>query len=430
METRREAIGKIGAGVALMVSGGPSVLAEPDKAPVAGPYGFKYFVGIVGNPSAPEIEWSDAELTKIKELGVNMLQLSIAWGGKPANEVINLEDMDADQKSKFAWRTKQAKKFGFRTMAQFGAPRMLNFSPVRPACIMDPGVREKYTKMLGDFLNEFPDTSDIMLYTFDQQAWLCSEYGPCPRCSGIPLHERLSGFLNYLKDGMVKHRADVRLWWKPWELTKGQTQMVLENVDAANFGLVLNPSTSNEVYPFNDRSFKSDLGVKRLVRMALDRNIPVMGEFDHTLYKGLYLIADYFPRMVYENLQGWKEMEGVVGIKEYYGFAPSQFSVNAAMLKACMRSPTATLDQLLKEVAAPYGEKAAPLMIQHTRRSKMAGSYRPVGEDRGSCQSFAIRAALYVSPGARLSESFRPGGFARLFGIGRNGQAGDRQACG
>lgn len=366
METRREAISKIGAGMAMMVGGVPQALAgsSNEPAPVTGPYGFKHFVGIVGNPSAPEIEWSDAELIKIKELGVNMLQLSIAWGGKPANEVLNLEDMDADQKAKFTFRTKQAKKFGFRTMAQFGVPRMLNFAPVRPACIMDPKVREKYAKMLGGFLDEFSDTSDVMLYTFDQQAWLCSEYGPCPRCSGLPLHHRLPGFLNYLRDAMVKHRPDITLWWKPWELTKGQTQMVLENVDPAHFGLVLNPSTSNEVYPFNDRSFSSDLGVKRLVRMAKDRNMPVIGEFDHTLYKGLYLIADYFPRMVYENLQGWKAMDGVVGIKEYYGFAPSQFSVNAAMLKACMRRPNATLDELLKEVAAPYGEKAAPLMME------------------------------------------------------------------
>ena len=127
---------------------------------------------------------------------------------------------------------------------------------------------------------------------------------------------------------------------------------------------MLNPSTSNEVYPFNDRSFKSDLGVKRLVRMAMERNIPVLGEFDHTLYKPLYLMEDFFPRLIYEQMRGWKEMEGVVGIKEYYGFSPTTFSVNAAMLKAWMKSPNAPLEQLLQEVAAPYGPKAAPLMIQ------------------------------------------------------------------
>ena len=87
---------------------------------------------------------------------------------------------------------------------------------------------------------------------------------------------------------------------------------------------MLNPSTSNEVYPFNDRSFKSDLGVKRFVQLAKERDIPVLGEFDHTLYKPLYLMEDFFPRLIYEQMMGWKEMEGVVGVKEYYGFSPSR----------------------------------------------------------------------------------------------------------
>jgi hypothetical protein len=163
---------------------------------------------------------------------------------------------------------------------------------------------------------------------------------------------------------MQKCRPDTRLWWKPWELSKGQVVAILDKVAPARFGLVLNPSTSNEVYPFNERSFKSDLGVKRLVRMAFERNIPVVGEFDHTLYKPLYQMEDFFPRLIYEQMMAWKELEGVVGVKEYYGFAPSTFSVNAAMLKAWMRSPNVPLDTLLQEIGAPYGPKAAPLVRQ------------------------------------------------------------------
>ena len=280
------------------------------------------------------------------------------------NEVLNLEDLDVEQRAKFAFRIKQAEKHGLRTIAHFGVPRMLNYSPVRPACIMDPAVRQEYVRLLSDFMATFPEVDDVMIYTYDQQAWICSEFGPCPRCSGLPLHERLPGFINLLNDTMQKHGRDTRLWWKPWELSKGQTVAILDRVNPEHFGLMLNPSSSNEVYPFNDRSFKSDLGVKRLVRMARERDIPVVGEFDHTLYKPLYLIEDYFPRLVYEQMRGWKEMEGVVGIKEYYGFSPVTFSVNAAMLKAWIKSPDASLEQLLDEVAAPYGERAAPIMIE------------------------------------------------------------------
>ena len=330
----------------------------------AAPGGFKYFVGIVGNPSVPDISWSDEQLEQIKALGVNMVQLSIAWGGKPANEVLNLEDLDREQLEKFAFRIRQAKKHGLKTIAQFGIPRMIKFDPVLPACVLDPEVQKKYQDLLTDFMKSFPEVDDVMVYTFDQQAWLCSEFGPCPRCSGVPLDDRVPGFLNLLNETMQKCRPNTRLWWKPWELSKGQIVAILDKVNPSHFGLVLNPSTSNEVYPFDDRSFKADLGVKRFVQLSRERNIPVLGEFDHTLYKPLYMMEDFFPRLIYEQMKGWKEMEGVVGVKEYYGFAPSTFSVNAAMLKAWMNAPNAPLSKLLDTIAAPYGSKAAPLMIQ------------------------------------------------------------------
>ena len=104
--------------------------------------------------------------------------------------------------------------------------------------------------------------------------------------------------------------------------------------------------------------------MRRFVQLALERNIPVMGEFDHTFYKPLYLIEDFFPRLIYEQMNGWREMKGVVAIKEYYGFSPTTFSVNAAMLKAWVRNPDAPLKTLLDEVATPYGEKVAPLLLQ------------------------------------------------------------------
>jgi hypothetical protein len=328
------------------------------------PDGYEYFIGIVGNPSSPDTRWSDDQLTQLKSLGVNMVQLSIAWGGKPANEVLNLEDLDAEQREQWTFRIKQAEKHGLKTIAHFGVPRMLNYSPVIPACIMDHAVREKYVELFTEFLTSFPEVDDIMIYTYDQQAWICSEFGPCPRCSGLPLHERLPEFINLLKETMQEVRPGAMLWWKPWELSTGQMVAIFDNLDADSLGLVLNPSTSNEVYPFNDRSFKADLGVKRLVQMAHERKIPVIGEFNHTLYKPLYLIEDYFPRLVYEQMRGWREMEGIVGIKEYYGFSPAEMSVNAAMLQAWIQSPDAALAQLLEEVAAPYGERSAPLMIR------------------------------------------------------------------
>jgi hypothetical protein len=203
-----------------------------------------------------------------------------------------------------------------------------------------------------------------MIYTYDQQAWICNEFGPCPRCSGISLHDRLPGFINVLNKTMQKHRDGTRLWWKPWELSNGQLMEIIDRIDPKGFGMIINPSTSNEVYPFNDRSFGSDLGVKRVVQVCNERKIPVIGEFDHTFYKPLYILQDYFPRLIYEQMMGWKDLGGLAGIKEYYGFSPETFSVNADMLRSWIHSPEAPLEQLLNEIVEPYGEAAAPDMLR------------------------------------------------------------------
>ena len=361
----------LGAVVLCLITGGLArafASLPGEGTPSSCPYGFQYFVGIVGSPAKPEIDWSDEELKAIQELGVNMLQLSIAWGGRPAGEVLNLEDLTPEQLTKWQHRVSQAKKFGFSTVAQFGVPQVQYatsaWAVVQPACILDPKVREKYTRLLGEFLDRFPTVDNVMFYTYDQDAWQCSEFGPCPRCSGIPLDERLVGFLDLMNGVMQKHHPGSTLWWKPWEISNGQLAKILHQVQPTHFGLILNPSCANEVYAFNDRSFASDLGIKRAVQIAAEREIPVIGEFDYTFYKDYYTIHDYCPRFVYENLQGWKQMQGVVGIKEYFGFAPSHFSVNAAMLRACVLAPEATLEELLRTVAAPYGKKAAPFMIE------------------------------------------------------------------
>ena len=62
--------------VALMAFMGMSLdcLSETGwRTESTGPAGFKYFIGIVGNPSVPDISWSDEELEQIKALGVNMV---------------------------------------------------------------------------------------------------------------------------------------------------------------------------------------------------------------------------------------------------------------------------------------------------------------------------------------------------------------------
>ncbi len=78
-----------------------------------------------------------------------------------------------------------------------------------------------------------------MIYTYAQLAWLCSEFGECPRCAGIPLHERVGPFLEELIVAVQEGRPGARLWWEPWELSEGQVFTVVDRINADHFGLIL-----------------------------------------------------------------------------------------------------------------------------------------------------------------------------------------------
>ena len=90
-----------------------------------------------------------------------------------------------------------------------------------PNCLMDQQVGRRHELLLEVFAREFPGVDDLLVYTYDQDAWLCSEFGPCPRCLGIPLHERLVPFLDCVAAKWRSLSPKGRVWWEPWELSAG-----------------------------------------------------------------------------------------------------------------------------------------------------------------------------------------------------------------
>jgi hypothetical protein len=321
---------------------------------------FEYVIGIIGHPTTPDVSWSDPQLMAMQHAGFNTLQLSIAWSWRPAGEVLNLENLD-DPSHMTEWRRRvaQAEKFGFRTLAHFGLP----VGPQLDAttCILDPEVREGYARRLRDFFREFPSVTDIMVYTYDQLAWLCSEFGDCPRCKGIPLHDRLPGFLAELNSAAQVARPGVRFWWEPWELSEGQILAILDRLDTPHFGLILH-NTIAEVQFVN----QTDLSFRNIARAAKRRGIPVVGEgfFGGSGEDIAPLTHLACPRLVHQQLHALRQAEGVVGIKEYYGMVPAHFSVNVAMLKQYLRNPDWPVEELLSEIAADYGDQASAPLLQ------------------------------------------------------------------
>jgi hypothetical protein len=327
--------------------------------PVSQP--FTYIVGIVGSPSTPDVAWSDDELKAIQEIGFNTLQMSIAWAWKPAKEVLNLEDLD-DPKNLREWhrRVTRAKKFGFRTLAHFGVPKT-PLADATAACILDPPVRENYANRLRRLFREFPEIDDVMIYTYDQLAWLCSEFGSCPRCRGIPLSKRLPGFLEEMVDAVQASKPGARLWWEPWELSAGQTYAIAESIRPEHFGLIVHNSIA-EVQFVNT----TDHWLQNVARIAQRRGIPVIGEaFLSDSGEDIAPLTHLAcPRLVYQEARALRNTRGVVGIKEYFGLAPKDFSVNVRLLKGFLAAPATPFDDLIASVAAEYGKLSRDALLE------------------------------------------------------------------
>jgi len=318
------------------------------------PIAFSRIVGIIGHPTTPDVAWSDEQLRFLKEAGFETLQLSIAWASRPAGEVVNLEDLDEDINAReWARRIEQAHRFGFRTLAHFGLP--VGPQAEATTCILDPTVRAVYAGRLREFLRGFPGVDEVMVYTYDQHAWLCSEFGPCPRCHGVPLHERLPGFLDEMVAAIQDIKPGTRLWWEPWELSAGQTLATVERVNPAHFGLILHNSIA-EVQFINT----TDLWFRNLAGLAHRRGIPVIGEgFFGGAGEDIHPLTHLpCPRLVYQQLEALRRVEGVVGVKEYYGVVPAHASVNLRVFSAYLRHPHTPLQGMLVPLAAWYGQAA------------------------------------------------------------------------
>lgn len=342
--------------------------------------------GIVGNPEILENEWSDDQMKAMKDLGINLLQLNLGWGGRPGGEVLNMEDLTDDKLEQFRFRAAQAEKYGISVMPHFGVPQLLHvkegYSVITPSCILDAQVVEKYAAKLTRFIRDFPTIDNVMIYTFDQDSWLCSEFGDCPRCSGIPLHERLPRFLNRLQDALQEGRQGTRLWWQPWEISAGQTYKIMKAVNPEFFGIIINNSIA-ETYPSNT----SDLWVRNTVRIAAERGIPVIGEIQFTGCQiGCHSVQKLpCPELVYEQAHAFRQMEGVLGIREHFGIVVSKMSVNTDMFREYVRNPDLPKSELLARVARGYGEKAVSELLKAWELSSRAVQHIPFDASYSFC---------------------------------------------
>jgi len=351
----------------------------------------QYRVGFLGCPPHPDVPWTRQNLTRLKELGFNTIQLNIAWGYRPGDEPLNLEDLidvppylagEVEPASEPSPHRRQqrrqdimdraglCKELGLRTIFHFGAPyvRDINGRDYPPNCLLDGKTTPRCLYLLEAFVQQFPMVDDILIYTYDQHAWLCNEFGPCPRCIGIPLHERVVPFLEQMKATWRRRRPDSRLWWEPWELSAGQAQKCITLLRPEGLGLALHSNIAEVM-----ATLPVDRWLKNCCDLASRRDIPVV--IEHWLGGPSEELEPYLhlshPLVTLRGLKTIAAVPGVFGIKEYFGLIPDKGDPNLRMTGLFLANPDIKEDAAITILAQPYG-RAAGEMTQFWRLTSQA----------------------------------------------------------
>ena len=56
----------------------------------------------------------------------------------------------------------------------------MTYRGTEPNCSMDERVLQRYDLLLERLVRDFPQIDDILLYTYDQDAWLCQRVRRLP----------------------------------------------------------------------------------------------------------------------------------------------------------------------------------------------------------------------------------------------------------
>ena len=356
---------------------------------------FKYRIAIIGNPSDPDTRYDDIQLKKLKEEGFNTIQLNIAWGSRPANEPLNLEDILAykgeisspsvtKRFDEIKRRAKKAKQYGFHTLFQFGAPLIRDLyktigdkkeidSATCTNDIQDPVIIKRYQYLLTQLSKEIPEIDDIMIYTFDQEAWLGDEFGNCKLDEGVPLDERVPPFLKALCFSWSKFHPKGILWWEPWELSGGELYATINKLPQKNFGLILHSNVA-EV----QAARPVDPWFRNVVALAAQREIPVIGEIfmSSSTEEVNPLINVVTPGLAYRQLEALKSVKNLSGVKEYFGILPDRNDPNLEMTELFFKDSNIDLNEALTILSMKYG-KAKKNILKGWKESTLGYSLAP-----------------------------------------------------
>jgi len=359
-----------------------NLYVAPTSAQVLSKSEVKYKIGIIGSPDNPKVLWNDSNMLRMKSLGFNAIQVNIAWGSRPEDEPLNLEDVVtvpkkfqlsidrelanalhspariAQRSMKLRHRIAMCQKYGFHMIFGFGAPfqgHPRHETEPLPQCISDTLTVQRYVTLIKEFGKKFPGVDDLLMYTYDQDAWLCSEYGSCSLCHGVPVAIRVARFVNTLAHTWRMINPKGILWWEPWELSAGQVYSAVNLLDTSCVGLAIHSNIAEvQIVLPADRWFKN------VLYMANRRRIPVIAEV--WLGSPTEEMEPYThiptPLLTLQELRAVCAAGNLAGVKEYYGNVPDEEDPNLRMTGIFFHDPSISDSLAFAELSSPYGPVA------------------------------------------------------------------------
>lgn len=342
-------------------------------------------IAILGDP-AHQVTWTDEALEKLKAIGFNEVQLNIAWGSRPFGEALDLVDVvtvpgehelagTAERRAELKRRMALEKRHGLRILFHFGSPYMdrdpyTGDVPRIPYHVDDttfdswydvlnPKVRDHEVALLREFRQQFPDVDDILVYSYDQDAWQTPEYQYNKFSYGIPVSDRLPGYLAALHETWTEGRnGKARMWWEPWELSAGEVYAVLPKLPRSDFGLIIHSNIAEA-----QLALPVDGWFRITVRMCRSLGLPVIAEsFFASASEEIEPLSIPSPRLVDEEYAAFLRVPGIVGIKEYYGINTSAPDFDVDLLKTRLQNPARSSTDLERDITARFGAAQADII--------------------------------------------------------------------
>jgi hypothetical protein len=342
------------------------------------------FCSMIGNPSFYGERFQDYSLeniNKLKETGVNTVLVNLAWS-RPHIDAVNLEHLvvsesfpllsDMNDVRKYQKLTNSridnVKACGLKAIGLFGIPRYLDYAQLpeeyavlkgatdstidqtsQVTCLMSEATMALYKELIRNLLEHYPQLDGMLVYTYDEIAEVCDEDSDCPRCGGIPAEDRIPPFLNALNRYARSLKPAFELWWEPWELAASQVYACMKTLDL-DIAIACH-STLHEVYMAN----QPDIWLRNISYLAKEQGRNFIVEmFLSGSGEDLGPIAGYpSPRLIYEQIRGLDTLEGITGIKEYYGCAVQYMGINEKVLSKALSSQE-DYEQLLDGLLTEY----------------------------------------------------------------------------